>query len=274
MERSEGWNVHFFQPVAAAGPARCSATPRHDYRDPQRGRNLGSGRTSPHHRQRGIEARHTRARSWLSHRGHRREALRRSRLPAGLPGLSLGPPPDGDGAVAERACDEVRRREARLCRLPHVPGQARPPHRQRHYPLHHGLPESEGIGAARPRDPGRADGRGLHRLLATADHRFRADRPRQGSWGEVSDPRPRRRRDEARRLLRVPLANRECLFGPPCPRPRSGQGQSAHRRAADVSLCTTRHRWCHAPCFPRRESMERRAAPRACLLGGTGEGHQ
>jgi hypothetical protein len=42
MERSEGWNVHFFQPVAAAWPCQSPVTPRHDHRDLIEGRTLAA----------------------------------------------------------------------------------------------------------------------------------------------------------------------------------------------------------------------------------------
>jgi len=51
---------------------------------------------------------------------------------------------DGDAAMAERTPYEVWRRETRLLRLPLLPGQTRPPHRQRHHALHHGLPQPDG----------------------------------------------------------------------------------------------------------------------------------
>ena len=56
---------------------------------------------------------------------------------------------------------------------------------------------------------------GLPGLLAAAHHRLGSDGARQGLGRQVSDPRPRRSRHEAGRLLRVPIADGEHLVRPP-----------------------------------------------------------
>ena len=115
--------------------------------------------TPAHHGQRRIEARPARTGERLSHRCQRREDLRRHRLPEGVPGLPLGPAADGDAAMAERAPRQIRRRKARLCRLPHLPRQARPPHGQCDDAVHHGVPQPAGDRSAGVRGPRRPHGR-------------------------------------------------------------------------------------------------------------------
>jgi len=234
----------------------------------------GARAAPAHDRHRRIEARPARTGKRLPHRCHDRESLRRHRLSAGLPGLPLGPAADGDAAMAERTLRPVRRRQARLRRLPDVSGQARPPDRQRHDALHHGVSKPQGGWPAGVRGSRRPHGRWLHRFLAAADHRFRTDRPRQGRGGQVSDPRPRRSRDEAGGLFRLPVTDRERLVGPPRARSRSGPSQAAHRRLADLSLQPARPPRPDPSRIAGGAPVERRTAARPRVLGGSREDHR